>query len=156
MMNTLKIALASLGLVSIVGLAACQSQPKPADRSDHHPDRKEMRGDDMRHHNKDHHKGFDHKHGKDGRDHDGRRFDKRIALTAEQKAAMQTRRAERHATMQALQKACEGKVGQTISVKVGEKDFDGTCQVRFKPTRMDKTIADQKVAPVAPTAPASN
>lgn len=151
-MNTLKIAVASLGLVSIVGLAACQSQPKPADRAD----RKEMRGDDMRRHNKDHHKGFDHKHGKDGRDHDGRRFDKRKALTAEQKAAMQTRRAERQATMQALQKACEGKAGQTISVKVGEKTFDGTCQVRFKPTRMDKTIADQKVAPVAPTAPASN
>ena len=80
-MNTLKIAVASLGLVSIVGLAACQSQPKPAD----HADRKEMRGDDMRRHNKDHHKGFDHKHGKDGRDHDGRRFDKRKALTAEQK-----------------------------------------------------------------------
>ena len=137
-MNTLKIAVASLGLVSIVGLAACQSQPKPADRAD----RKEMRGD--------------HKHRFDkGHKKDGHRFDKRKALTAEQKAEMQTRRAERHATMQALQKACEGKVGQTISVKVGEKTFDGTCQVRFKPTRMDKTIADQKVAPVAPTAPAS-
>ena len=137
-MNTLKIAVASLGLVSIVGLAACQSQPKPADRAD----RKEMRGD--------------HKHRFDkGHKKDGHRFDKHKAMTEEQKAAMQTRRAERHATMQALQKACEGKVGQTISVKVGEKTFDGTCQVRFKPTRMDKTIADQKVAPVAPTAPAS-
>ena len=151
-MNTVKIAIASIGLMSIVGFAACQSQPKPAD----HADRKEMRGDDMRHHNKDHHKGFDHKHGKDGRDHDGRRFDKNKAMTEEQKAAMQTRRAERQATMQALQKACEGKVGQTISVKVGEKTFDGTCQVRFKPTRMDKTVTDQKVAPVAPTAPANN
>ena len=155
-MNTVKIAIASIGLMSIVGLAACQSQPKPIDRADLHPDRKEMRGDDMRHHNKDHQKGFDHKHCKDGRDHDGRRFDKRKALTAEQKAEMQTRRAERQATMQALQKACEGKVGQTISIKVGEKTFDGTCQVRFKPTRTDKTVTDQKVAPVAPTAPASN
>ena len=142
-MNTLKIAVASLGLVSIVGLAACQSQPKPADRADLHPERKEMRGD--------------HKHRFDiGHKKDGHRFDKRKAMTEEQKAAMQTRRAERQATMQALQKACEGKAGQTISVKVGEKTFDGTCQVRFKPTRMDKTIADQKVAPVAPTAPASN
>lgn len=138
MMNTLKIAVASLGLVSIVGLAACQSQPKPADRAD----RKEMRGD--------------HKHRFDkGHKKDGHGFDKRKAMTEEQKAAMQTRRAERQATMQALQKACEGKVGQTISVKVGEKNFDGTCQVRFKPTHIDKTIADQKVAPVAPTAPAS-
>jgi hypothetical protein len=77
-------------------------------------------------------------------------------MTEEQKAAMQTRRAERQATMEALQKACEGKVGQTISIKVGEKTFDGTCQVRFKPTRTDKTVTDQKVAPVAPTAPASN
>ena len=138
-MNTLKIAVASLGLVSIVGLAACQSQPKPAD----HADRKEMRGD--------------HKHRFDkGHKKDGHRFEKHKAMTEEQKAAMQTRRAERQATMQALQKACEGKVGQTISVKVGEKTFDGTCQVRFKPIRMDKTIADQKLAPVAPTAPASN
>ena len=138
-MNTLKIAVASLGLVSIVGLAACQSQPKLTD----HPDRKEMPGD--------------HKHRFDkGHKKDGHRFDKRKAMTEEQKAAMQTRRAERQATMQALQKACEGKVGQTISVKVGEKTFDGTCQVHFKPTRMDKTVTDQKVAPVAPTAPASN
>lgn len=138
-MNTLKISVASLGLVSIVGLAACQSQPKPTD----HPDRKEMPGD--------------HKHRFDkGHKKDGHRFDKRKAMTEEQKAAMQTRRAERQATMQALQKACEGKVGQTISVKVGEKTFDGTCQVHFKPTRMDKIVADQKVAPVAPTAPASN
>ena len=142
-MNTLKIAVASLGLVSIVGLAACQSQPKPIDRADLHPDHKEMR-DDHKHR-------FDKGHKKDGHG-----FDKRKAMTEEQKAAMQTRRAERQATMQALQKACEGKVGQTISVKVGEKTFDGTCQVRFKPTRMDKTVTDQKVAPVAPTAPANN
>ena len=138
-MNTLKISVASLGLVSIVGLAACQSQPKPTD----HPDRKEMPGDHKQHFVKGHKK-------------DGHRFDKRKAMTEEQKAAMQTRRAERQATMQALQKACEGKVGQTISIKVGEKTFDGTCQVRFKPTRTDKTVTDQKVAPVAPTAPASN
>ena len=74
-MNTLKIAVASLGLVSIVGLAACQNQPKPADRADLHPDRKEMRGD--------HKHRFDKVHKKDGH-----RFDKNKAMTEEQKAAI--------------------------------------------------------------------
>ena len=62
---------------------------------------------------------------------------------------MQQRRAERQAQFEQIQQACVGKtVGQAIQVKVGDKTIDGTCQIRFKPNKMD-----DRMAPPAPTAP---
>lgn len=79
----------------------------------------------------------------------GKHFMKRHKLIPEQRAEMQQRRAERQAQFEQIQQACVGKtVGQAIQVKVGDKTIDGTCQIRFKPNKMD-----DRMAPPAPTAP---
>ncbi|TXJ06123.1 MAG: hypothetical protein E6Q25_10040 [Acinetobacter sp.] len=63
-------------------------------------------------------------------------------LTPEQRAEFQKkaeqRRTERQARFEMLQKACEGKAGQTINVKLNDKTVEGQCEVHFRPTRDDK------------------
>ncbi|MCU4358334.1 hypothetical protein [Acinetobacter ursingii] len=58
-------------------------------------------------------------------------------------------RAERQAQFEQIQQACVGKVaGQAIQVKMGDKTIDGTCQLHFKPNKMDN-----RMMPPAPPAP---
>lgn len=126
MNNMLKATVATISLVSVLGLTACQSQQAAPEKDGHRgPERGEM-------------------HHKKGGEYRG---EKRKALTAEQKAEMKKRHEERKATMQALEKACEGKAGQAISVKIGEQTFDGKCEVRFKPNRPDPKQAPQAGQP---------
>lgn len=137
MKNPIKAAFISVGILSLMGLTACQSPQKPTE-SKHHMQQK---GDhDLRHkgersewhgRSRDHHERSDRNH-------------HRTPLTAEQKADVEKKRAERHAQHQAkrqiLTQACEGKVGQTVSVKIGEKTIEGSCELQFRPTRSDRTI----------------
>ncbi|WP_130804433.1 hypothetical protein [Acinetobacter ihumii] len=114
-----KVAMLTATIITMGSLAACQSTSAPEPRQD----RAMMQGD----------------HGK---------HFKRHKLTPEQRAEMQQHRAERKAQFEQIQKACVGKtVGQAIQVKVGDKTIDGTCEVRFKPNKMN-----DRVAPPAPTA----
>ena len=118
MNNVSKIAMLTATILTMGSLAACQSTSAP----DPMHDRPMMDG----------------AHGK---------HFKRHPLTPEQRAEMQQRRAERQAQFEQIQQACVGKtVGQAIQVKVGDKTIDGTCQIRFKPNKMN-----DRVSPTAPT-----
>ena len=44
---------------------------------------------------------------------------------------------------EALNQACVGKAGQTVSVTVGDKTFQGTCETVFQPDRDAKRKAMQ-------------
>ncbi|KAA8731653.1 hypothetical protein F4V57_12070 [Acinetobacter qingfengensis] len=118
MSTWLKTSMMTLALASVVGLTACQSNTAPHnDRPDHLP--KSAHNDKQR----------------PPLPHSGKPFDK---MTDQEKAAFQQRMQEHQAKREALDKACEGKVGQTISVKVGDKTLEGKCEVNFKPNRPEK------------------
>ncbi len=112
-----KAVVLSLGLTAMVGLTACQSSSATAPGTAHQ----------LPEHPKHHRKPFD---GDFKRKHqltDAERTQKR--------AEMEQRHTERKAHFEALQKACEGKAGQNISVTIGEKTVEGTCEVHFRPNK---------------------
>lgn len=118
----MKASLMSLTMLSAIGLSACQSgatatpPEKPSKNLSHHTD--------------DQGKPFD---------REGKRLHK---LSAEERAKFeqkfQEHHAQREAKYKALQQACEGKVGQTINVKLGEQTVEGKCEVHFKPTKPER------------------
>ncbi|GAA5016512.1 hypothetical protein GCM10023206_28330 [Acinetobacter puyangensis] len=121
-MNTwVKASLMSLTILSAIGLTACQSSATATPEKP--PKNLQHRADDLR-------KPFD---------REGKRLHK---LTAEERAKfeekMQEHRAQRDADRKALQQACEGKAGQTISVKLGDQSVEGKCEVRFQPTKPER------------------
>ena len=128
MKNIVKTAVISVGLVSVLGLTACQNTPQDTRAQGHKMPKSEKMKDARPHFAKqDRHQGMR----GEFRGHEGRKK----PLTAEQKAQIEKMFAERKANMQALQQACEGKAGQNISVKIGDKTMTGTCQVNFRPDR---------------------
>lgn len=134
-MNTwVKASVMSLTILSAIGLSACQSSAPATPEKP--PKSLQHRADDLR-------KPFD---------REGKRMHK---LTAEERAKfekdMQERRAQRDADRKALQQACEGKAGQTISVKLGEQTIEGKCEIRFQPTKPERPQppAAPKNAPAA-------
>ena len=124
-----KTALVSMGLVSVLGLTACQStsqvQKDKAAKSE-----RGYKGDARGHFSKEHR----HHHAMRGEGRHGMPM-RRSPMTAEQKQQFEKMQAERKAKVDALQQACDGKAGQTISVKIGEQTFNGKCQVSFRPDR---------------------
>lgn len=116
-----KITLCMATVISMGSLAACQSTMPPQD-----PNAPKMMDGPA-----------------------GKHWMKHYKLTPEQRADMQQRRAERKAEFEQIQKACTGQaVGQTIQVKMGDKTIDGTCELRFKPSKMN----DRMAPPPAPAA----
>ena len=150
MTKLLKASLLSVGILSVMGLTACQSTPQSAnakqqmhqkgDRYAHHGDRKHWQG----------HSGHHEKH---MRMHKS----ERTPLTAEQRAEFEKKRTERLAQHQAqrdaITKACEGKAGQKVSLQVSNKTIEGTCEVQFRPTRPERLnprIQKEVAQPIAP------
>ena len=140
MTKLLKASLLTMGIVSVMGLTACQSTPQQSQAKQHTPNgERHFKGPHGQWHGADrHHKG-------------PRAHDRRAPLTAEQRAELDKKRSERLAQYQAkrdaIAKACEGKVGQTIAIKVGEKTVNGTCQVNFKPERLTPQKVENSTTP---------
>ena len=51
------------------------------------------------------------------------------------KEKMQQQHSERRAHYEALNKACEAKVGQTIKITLDDKTYTGQCNVKFHPVK---------------------
>lgn len=119
MNKALKTTMLGLGILSVMGLTACQNQATTkqitTEKSPEHLPRHMM------------HKDFD-------RDHMPR-------LSKEERIKFQQQRQQHHAESKAkhdaLQKACEGKAGQNITVKIAEQTFTGKCEVFFQPDRIN-------------------
>lgn len=151
MKNLIKASLLSVGILSVMGLTACQSNPQQAQAKQQMQNKgeRQFHKDERRH---EHARGHHHQQ----RHFGGRGDDRRTPLTAEQRAEFEKKRTERLAQHQAqraaIAKACEGKAGQNITVKIGEKSIEGSCQVQFRPTRPERltpkvqkeTIQDRK------------
>lgn len=124
-------------LVSMGALTACQSTTAATEKS---PEKRMM----------DKHHGGEyrgHHHGK--RDHMKRMNPEK--MTAEQRAKWDQRQVERKARFEQIQKACEGKTtGQTVQLKIGEKTIDGSCEMKFKPTKMERTAVPATAPTTAP------
>ena len=53
------------------------------------------------------------------------------------------------ARFEQIQKACDGKAnGQPVSVQVGDKTLEGTCNLRFEPKRPQPPVNAPAPAPV--------
>lgn len=150
MNKLLKISLMSVGLVSVLGLTACQSTPQASqaksERShatEHHFNGENQR--DRRHH-AEHHARGEGQRGGEGR-HNERH---RAPLTEEQRQKFEQTRAERQVQRETLLKSCEGKAGQSISVQISGKTIEGTCQVHFRPNKPER-VAPTPNTTAAPT-----
>ncbi|SPL71653.1 hypothetical protein [Acinetobacter stercoris] len=72
--------------------------------------------------------------------HKGMRFKRGQELTAEQKAQIDQKRAERKAKWEAIQSACANQTnGKQIQVKLDDKLINGQCFVHFKPNARPET-----------------
>lgn len=149
MKNILKATALSVGLLSIMGLTACQSQAPAyqakqnmSEKGDRHfkgEHRSHAHAHDRRDGDRrggDHH-GADRRGFEDGRGFGPRDGQRRGPRTEEQKAQFEKMQTERQQQFKALQTACQNNVGKTISVKVGEKTIQGQCQVQFRPIKAD-------------------
>ncbi|MFV5661729.1 hypothetical protein VXR58_16220 [Acinetobacter pittii] len=122
MKMTAKIALFSAAIVTMGSLAACQSTTQPPK-----PEHGMMQNGPREGHHRMKHREF----------------------TPEQKAAWEQHRAERKARFEQIQKACDGKAnGQPVSVQVGDKTLEGTCNLRFEPKRPQPPVNAPVPAPV--------
>lgn len=101
-----KIVLVTASVISMGALTACQSTQGS---KDDHQARMMDRQDRNQHHNK---------------------------MSPEQREEMKQMHAQRKQMREQIQKACDGKtVGQSIQVKVGQQNVDGTCNMVFKADR---------------------
>lgn len=127
-------------LISMGALTACQSTTAATEKSSEH----RMMG---KHHDGEYR---GHHHGK--RDHMKRMNPEK--MTPEQRAKWDQRQAERKARFDQIQKACEGKTaGQTVQLTVGDKTINGSCEMKFKPSKMERPapVAQPAVATVQAT-----
>ena len=146
MKKIVKTALLSVGIVSVLGLTACQNAPQDARAKGQPMPKPGQQFDGKGRHFEKH----GHHHAMRGEFRHGGQDFRRGPMNAEQKAKFEKMQAERKAKFDALQKACEGKAGQNISVKIGEQSFTGTCQVNFRPDRpQPKTVPTNAPAPAA-------
>ena len=139
MKTIVKTALVSVGLVSVLGLTACQSTSQ-VQKDKVAKSERGYKGDARGHFSKEHR----HHHAMRGEGRHGMPM-RRGPVSAEQKQQFEKMHAERKAKVEALQKACDGKAGQNISVKIAEQTFTGTCQVNFRP---DRPKPKANIAPV--------
>lgn len=156
---SIKVALLSVGLLSLMGLTACQSTPTHTQTQQNKVAKgEEHRYGDRHHHAHDRrgmHARAAHAQHLQHRGFSGPGEDRRAPMTAEQRGAFEKVRAERQAQRtahrQAIQDACAGKIGQEIAIKIGEKPVNGTCQVNFRPTRSPQTATPVQIAPQGTT-----
>lgn len=142
MNNLLKTSLLSVGLISILGLTACQSTSHTTQAKTERGMHSEHQLRDGAYHRGENHRGENH-HRTDRRSEHHARGERRMPLTEEQRAQMEKMHAERKAQYEAMQKACEGKAGQNISVQLGEKTLTGSCQVHFRPDHPQSRVVPQ-------------
>ncbi len=90
------------------------------------PDRPSKGESDMPHHG-----GMMHDF-KDGAERGFRDFKN---MTEEERAALQQKMQQRKDARDALDQACQGKIGQTLDMKLDDKTVTGQCEVMFRPDR---------------------
>lgn len=125
MKKMIKLGLMSIATMTVLGLTACQSNPPPVAENA------------MSAHKHDNFSNKNHPHDRKHGEKLSKEEHQQRKAELEQKIA--THRAERDA----LNKACQTKVGTNISVKIGEKTFEGSCEVQFKPKPRDGQSTDK-------------